>query len=336
MPFSRLSVALLCLLPLAAMAAEPGKPEPAKPGEETLGAEQINAATFDGAEVSGDKRSALAIKVQVLLDGQDFSPGVIDGFMGDNVTRALAAWEHANGLGGDGKLDPEAWARLSADGAPVFTTYTITDDDLKGPYVAEVPTDYAEMAKMKNVSFTGPDEMLAERFHMDLKLMHLLNPEADFGKAGSQLTVAALRQRPDVGKAEKVTVDKKTSSLTALGADGKVLAFFPVTVGSDELPSPSGTHKVKVVVHNPDYSYRPDVNFRQGENTKNMKIPPGPNGPVGTVWIGLDKPTYGIHGTAEPSPVGKHFSHGCARLTNWDAETLAGMVKPGVTVTFED
>ncbi len=343
MSLSRLSLACaaLCLFPFAAGAAEPEKPGPEKPGpektgDETFTAEQINTAVFDGAETKADARSALAIKVQVLLDGQDFSPGVIDGYLGDNVAKALAAWEEANGLQADGKLDKETWARLSADGAPVFTSYTITGEDLKGPFVAEIPADYAEMAKMKHLSFTGADEMLAERFHMDFKLLKLLNPGADWSKAGTQITVAALRQRPETGKAAKVTVSRATSSLRAFGADGKLLAFFPVTVGSDALPSPSGTHKVKVVVRNPDYSYRPDVNFKQGENTKNMQIPPGPNGPVGTVWIGLDKPTYGIHGTAEPSPIGKRFSHGCSRLTNWDAETLAKMVEPGVTVTFED
>ncbi|MGE0666500.1 MAG: L,D-transpeptidase family protein [Sphingomonadales bacterium] len=336
MPASRLSLALLFLIPFGAMAAEPETSAPERPAGESFTIEEINGAAFDGAEVKGDARSALAVRVQVLLDGQDFSPGVIDGYFGDNVAKALAAWEQANGLEPDGRLDQAAWDRLSADGAPVFTRYTITEDDLKGPYVDEVPADYAEMAKMERVSFTGADEMLAERFHMDIKLMHLLNPEADFGKAGTELAVAALRQRPDKGMAEKVTISKSAASLRALGADGKVLAFFPVTVGSDQLPSPAGAHKVKVVVHDPDYSYRPEVNFKQGGNTENLRIPPGPNGPVGTVWIGLDKPTYGIHGTAEPSPVGKHFSHGCARLTNWDAETLAAMVKPGVAVVFED
>lgn len=342
MSLSRLSLACTALLiPFAAHAVEPAAPPPEKPApempaEESLTAEQINAATFDGAEIKGDARNALAIRVQVLLDGRHFSPGVIDGYMGDNVAKALAAYEQANGLEADGKLDPEVWAKLSSDAAPVVGTYTITDEDLKGPFVSEIPADYAEMAKMKHLSFTGADEMLAERFHMDIKLMALLNPDADWSKAGTKILVTALHQRPDVGKAAKVTVSRATASLRALGADGALLAFFPVTVGSDSLPSPTGTHKVKVIVHNPDYSYRPDVNFKQGENTQPMQIPPGPNGPVGTVWIGLDKPTYGIHGTAEPSPVGKHFSHGCARLTNWDAETLAGMVEPGVTVSFED
>ena len=330
------SLAVLCLLPFGAMAAEPATPAADKAAEPSLAVEDINAASFDGAEIKSGERSPLAVRLQVLLDGQDFSPGVIDGYFGDNVAKALAAWEQANGLEADGKLDETAWTKISEDDAPVLTSYAITEEDLKGPYVDEVPSDYAEMAKMDRLSFTGADEMLAERFHMDIKLMHALNPDAEFGKAGTELTVAALRQRPDNGMADKVTVSKSQASLRALGADGKVLAFFPVTVGSDQLPSPEGTHQVKVVVLNPEYSYRPDVNFKQGENIENLRIPPGPNGPVGTVWIGLDKPTYGIHGTAEPAPVGKHFSHGCARLTNWDAETLAAMVKPGVAVVFED
>jgi lipoprotein-anchoring transpeptidase ErfK/SrfK len=322
----------LCLISSMALADGPKPPD-----EPVLTPDAINAATMDDAPVRPDQRSPLAIRLQVLLDGQDFSPGVIDGYLGDNVSKALAAYEQASGLPADGKLDAEVWTRLSADAAPVVTRYTLTEADVKGPYVESVPTDYAEMAKMQHVSFTGADEMLAERFHMDIKLLRLLNPDTDWTRAGAEITATALRERPVAGmKARHVVISTSKASLTALDDAGKVLAFFPVTVGSDDLPSPTGTHKVTVIVHNPDYAYRPDVNFKQAGNTKNLRIPPGPNGPVGTVWIGLDKPTYGIHGTAEPSPVGKHFSHGCARLTNWDAETLARLVEAGVPVSFEE
>ena len=81
---------------------------------------------------------------------------------------------------------------------------------------------------------------------------------------------------------------------------------------------------------NPNYTYNPNLNFKQGENNKILTIPPGPNGPVGSIWIALDKPTYGIHGTPDPSKIGKTESHGCVRLTNWDAQELAKIVKPGV------
>nr|WP_324288528.1 L,D-transpeptidase [Hoeflea alexandrii] len=115
---------------------------------------------------------------------------------------------------------------------------------------------------------------------------------------------------------------------------GKLLAAYPATIGSSDTPSPSGDVTIERVAHNPGYTYNPKINFKQGNNDKILQVPPGPNGPVGTVWIALSKPTYGIHGTPEPSAIGKTQSNGCVRLTNWDAEELAGMVTPGVTVSF--
>ena len=114
------------------------------------------------------------------------------------------------------------------------------------------------------------------------------------------------------------------------------MAAYPATIGSSDTPSPSGTHTVARVVLNPDYTYNPNINFKQGDNHEILKIPPGPNGPVGIVWIALSKPTYGIHGTPDPSKIGKTESHGCVRLTNWDAQELARVVKPGVVVEFAD
>jgi lipoprotein-anchoring transpeptidase ErfK/SrfK len=115
-----------------------------------------------------------------------------------------------------------------------------------------------------------------------------------------------------------------------------LISVYPATIGSEETPSPSGTHKVKGVARMPPYTYNPKVNFQQGKNTKVLKLPSGPNGPVGTVWIDLTEPTYGIHGTPEPSLIDKTGSHGCVRLTNWDVEELAAMVRPGVIVAFVD
>jgi lipoprotein-anchoring transpeptidase ErfK/SrfK len=317
---------LLCLIASPTLAAEPD-----------LGAAAVNAAVFDGTAPDTAERSALAIKTQVLLDRLHFSPGVIDGYWGENVAKAIAAYEEANGLQADGQLDPEVWTKLAADGgADIITVYTLSDADLKEPYVDEIPEDYAAMAALERLSFTGPAEMLAERFHMDRKLFDLLNPDAAFDQAGAPLTVTATGEAKPQGKAATIVIARSSGSLRALDAEDKLLAFYPVSVGSDSVPSPSGTHIIKNVVPMPNYAYRPEVNFQQGQLTENLMIPPGPNGPVGSVWIGLDKPTYGIHGTAEPSPIGKHFSHGCARLTNWDAEELATLVAPGVTVTFVD
>lgn len=322
-----LSGVLFCLFASPALAAAPD-----------LDAAAINAAQFDGAMQEKDERSALAVKTQILLDRVHFSPGVIDGYWGDNVAKAITAYEEANGLEVDGQLDAAVWAKLTAGGGggDVITVYTVTDADLKGPFVEEIPHDYAVMATMEHLSFTGPSEMLAERFHMDRKLFDLLNPVPAYEQAGGQLIVAAIGDVQPQGKAATVIITRSDGSLRALDEKNQLLAFYPVSVGSDDVPSPSGTHTVKNVVPMPNYAYRPEVNFQQGQLKENLMIPPGPNGPVGTVWIGLDKPTYGIHGTAEPSPVGKHFSHGCARLTNWDVEELATLVAPGVIVTFVD
>ncbi len=133
-----------------------------------------------------------------------------------------------------------------------------------------------------------------------------------------------------------IVADKYQKQVRAYDAAGKLVVAYPATIGSSDTPSPSGTHTVARVALNPDYTYNPNINFKQGENHDILKIPPGPNGPVGSVWIALSKPTYGIHGTPEPSKIGKTESHGCVRLTNWDAQELAKLVKPGVTVEFAE
>ena len=115
-----------------------------------------------------------------------------------------------------------------------------------------------------------------------------------------------------------------------------MIAAYPASIGSADTPSPSGLVTVERIALDPGYTYNPKVNFKQGSNDKVLAIPPGPNGPVGTVWIALSKPTYGIHGTPEPSKIGKTQSHGCIRMTNWDATELAKMTSPGVTVEFVD
>jgi lipoprotein-anchoring transpeptidase ErfK/SrfK len=109
---------------------------------------------------------------------------------------------------------------------------------------------------------------------------------------------------------------------------------YPATIGSQAVPAPSGIHKVAAIARDAAYYYRPDVNFQQGDNTEPLTIPPGPNNPIGTTWIDLTEPTYGIHGTPEPARIDKTNSHGCVRLTNWDVEELAGLIAKGVPVEF--
>ena len=255
--------------------------------------------------------------------------------MGDNVNKAISAWRNKTGsaLRTYDKVAIEQG--LAESGGDAFMQYTITAVDAAGPYVASVPEDYGEKAKLDRLGYTSTIEMLAERFHMDEGYLRELNPGADFDRPGTVVKVvnagAALK-----GQVTRIEADKSRKQVRAYDASGRLVAAYPATIGSGDTPSPSGIVTVDRVAYDPDYTYNPKVNFKQGGNDKVLTIPPGPNGPVGSIWIALSKPTYGIHGTPEPSKIGKTFSHGCVRLTNWDATELAGMVKPGTVVEFVD
>jgi lipoprotein-anchoring transpeptidase ErfK/SrfK len=270
------------------------------------------------------------VHLQVLLDREGSSPGVIDGYYGENVSKAVAGFELMHGLPADGKLDPEVIGRLSDD-APVIQPYVISEEDAKG-LVESIPEDYSEQAKMEHLGYTSVAERLAERFHMDVDLLKALNPGSAF--AVSDTVSVAMPGVAKQATVKRIEARKRAGQVLAFAEDGKLIAAYPATIGSEESPSPSGTHKVKGVARMPPYVYNPKVNFQQGHNSKELTLPSGPNGPVGSVWIDLSKPTYGIHGTPEPSLIDKSASHGCVRLTNWDAEELAAMVKPGVVVAF--
>ncbi|WP_033411000.1 transpeptidase [Martelella mediterranea] len=276
------------------------------------------------------------VATQVFLDRKGFSPGVIDGLMGDNVRKALDAYAEATGE----RLDPVADSEkimqsLSLEGGLPFTTYTITATDAAGPYVAAIPSDYAEKAELPEMSYTSVSEMLAEKFHMDEGFLKRMNPDADFSRPGTTVKVISIG-KPKKAKVERILADKALKQLRAYDAEGTLIAAYPATIGSADTPSPSGTVSVERIAIDPNYTYNPHKNFKQGDNNQVLTINPGPNGPVGNVWIALSKPSYGIHGTPDPDKIGKTSSHGCVRLTNWDANELAGMVSPGVTVEFID
>lgn len=271
--------------------------------------------------------------LQILLDRTGASPGVIDGRFGSNVDKALLAYRAITGRALKSTDTAEIKAQLQATGGEAFTTYTLTQEDVAGPYVASVPDDYSDKAKLERLSYTSVPEMLGERFHMDEKYVRALNPEANFNRVGTVIKVANIGGNA-TGQIARIIADKGNKQVRALDANGKLIVAYPATIGSSDTPSPTGVHAVSRVALNPNYTYNPKINFKQGQNDKILTIPPGPNGPVGSVWIALDKPTYGIHGTPEPSKIGKTESHGCVRLTNWDAQELAKIVKSGVPVEF--
>ncbi|MDF3906400.1 L,D-transpeptidase [Paracoccus sp. AS002] len=289
---------------------------------------EIEAAVYDGTDLPAGQ-SALTAKVQILLDRAGISPGVVDGWRGGMSESAIMAFQRRSGLPMTGRMDHAVWDLLQGyAAAPLTMAYTITEEDATG-LVDRIPSDYAEKAAMSSQGYTSVLEKLAERFHMDEKFLAKLNPGARF-QPGETIH-ATVPAKPIRASVTRIIVDKETRRVAAYDARGNMVADYPATVGSADTPSPHGNHVVDAVALNPTYTYNPHRNFKQGENDRVLIIPPGPNAPVGNVWIDLSEPTYGIHGTATPSQLFLNQSHGCVRLTNWDAWELAHMVKPKVT-----
>lgn len=288
----------------------------------------IEAAMYTGGDLPPGQ-SALTAKVQILLDRSGISPGVVDGWRGGMSESAIKAFQRRAGLPMTGQMDFVVWDLLHGFSAEeMTTTYTITEEDGMG-LVDRIPADYAEKAAMTSQGYTSILERVSEQFHMDEKFLSLLNPGVEF-KPGTTVNVTK-PAKPIRATVTRIIVDKQTRRVAAYDAKGNMVADYPATVGSSATPSPYGNHVVNAVALNPTYTYNPRINFQQGDNDRVLVVPPGPNGPVGTVWIDLSKPSYGLHGTPTPSQLFVNQSYGCVRLTNWDAWELAHMVKAKVT-----
>ena len=297
-------------------------------------AHPIDTAAWTAQPVTPDAKRNAMLRAQVLLARAHFSPGVIDGQDGGNVKNAISAFEAAHALPVDGVMDDQVWSALAKDAQPAVTDYLITADDVKGPFVAKIPTDMVELSKLPAIGFTSATEALAEKFHMDEVLLKTLNPGADFSAAGTKIVVAALGPDKLPGTVARVEVDKSKRQIRAYGDGDLLLAVYPATVGSAERPAPQGDWAVRTTAPNPTYTYDPSrLTFGKASQGK-LTIKAGPNNPVGSTWIDLTKDTYGIHGTPDPRLVGKTASHGCVRLTNWDVRQLSLAVKKGTKVTF--
>jgi len=307
----------------------------AAPASAAISKEAVNQARFKRTVRATRQVQPLLIKTQVLLKRAQVSPGVIDGHYGATTKKALRVYQQRKGLPVTGLLDAKTWKTLASQGDdPVLGTYTITQADVKGPFLKKIPANVRQMAKLKRMSYTSPRELLAERFHMSEPLLKTLNPKANLKRPGTSIVVARVSNKKPSGEIASVVVDKKAQAVKGYDKAGRLVVFYPATIGSSEFPSPKGNLKVSVIAENPTFTLTNKVKYAKLKKGQVLTVPAGPNNPVGVVWIGLSKPGYGIHGSPNPELIRRRVSHGCVRLTNWDARELAHMVHKGVPVRF--
>jgi lipoprotein-anchoring transpeptidase ErfK/SrfK len=302
-----------------------------------------------------------AIKVQVLLDRVNFSSGEIDGGIGPRTEKAIVAFQKSRGLNPTGQPD-EATLSALAENNPdePLISYTITAEDIAGPFIDKIPEDKMEQATLEHMSYTSPLEALSEKFHVNPKLLKRLNPDAQFTEGEEILVPNVLNETPsqNVNQTQttesaqtqgsngnsnekntnsdlRIVVSTEDSSLTVENSSGQILFYAPVTSGSEMDPLPTGQWEVNGVSKNPVFNYNPELFWDADPSHSKATIQPGPNNPVGVAWIDINKDHYGIHGTPEPSRIGRKESHGCVRLTNWDVQKLLQYAKPGTKVIFQ-
>ncbi|MDN5733974.1 MAG: L,D-transpeptidase family protein [Psychrobacter celer] len=290
-------------------------------------AKQVNNAVWSP---NMKVNSAMTIKMQALLDWNHASPGPIDGGWGMNSKKALTNFQTMKGLPATGRMDQKTWNALTKNipaNKPVLVTYTLTDDDIKTNF-ASTPAGSEAKSKMKGLYYQDIKEMLAERFHMDIRYLDKLNKNKTY-KAGETITVLNTRD-PLNQRINRVVANKADKTLYAYNGD-KLVATYPTTVGSDATPSPQGTFKIINKVKMPWYK----ATVGKGSQKKVHMLPPGPNNPVGVVWMGLSKPSYGLHGSPKPEGISRQASAGCVRLTNWDVLEVYANIENGATVELK-
>ena len=276
------------------------------------------------------------VALQAALDHAGFSPGVIDGNTGRKTEIALRAYQTFASLPVTGKIDDATRKSLGIDTRPGTRTYLITADDQK--LIAPPPKTWPEKAKVPLLGYQSLQNLVAERGHCSIALLSRLNPKVDLKnlKPGQALTIPNVDDTAPSGKAISLDVDLGGKMIRVVGAGNKIIGLYHCSIAADRKKRPSGRCSVVTIVDNPRYRFDP-VSWPEVKNVKEkLDIPSGPRSPVGICWIGLSIDGYGIHGTPEPENIGKTGSHGCFRLTNWDAMRLSRMVDVGTEVRFSD
>lgn len=274
--------------------------------------------------------SAMTIKMQVLLDWNHASPGPIDGGWGMNSKKALTNFQKIKGLPATGKMDEATWKALTANinpNEPILVGYTITKEDVNTKF-ASLPAGAEARSKLKGLYYENITEMFGERFHMDVNYLKKLNPNKKF-VAGETITVINTGN-PLNTKVTRVVADRADKILYAYQGN-KLVAAYPTTVGGSASNTPGGTYKIVNKVKMPHYKATVDKDTKP----KSYILPPGPNSPVGVVWMGLSKPSYGIHGSPVPEGISRQASLGCVRLTNWDVLELSSNIDVGASVEIK-
>jgi lipoprotein-anchoring transpeptidase ErfK/SrfK len=323
------------LLILAVAVSAHARVRPRKVAVPSFTTAATNDATKKPALSPASKAGSAILRAQILLDRAHCSPGEIDGRYGSNTRLAVTEFNLSHGIAAGANVTAATWEALNKDVAPVMVPYTLTTADVAGPFIVN-PPEMIDKAKLPALGYGSIAEELGERFHISPALLQSLNHGVAFDKAGVVI------QAPDVARPAlpkttgmSIRVNKHRTTVEVIDAKGLLLASYPATIGSVHDPLPIGKWKINGVEWNPSFHYNPDLFWDAETSDKKAKIPPGPNNPVGVVWIDLSKPHYGIHGTPEPSTIGKTTSHGCIRLTNWDATELAKVVTPGMPAILE-
>jgi len=278
------------------------------------------------------------LAAQAGLSRRGLSPGSLDGLLGAQTRAALRAFQLREGLPVSGAIDDATFARLQTNEV-LFTNQVVTSDDLSR--LRPLGTTWLEKSQQERLDYETILELVAERTLSNPKLIRALNPAVDWNtlSAGTTLKVPAVSPPEPVGKAALVRISISARTLQAFDEETNLLAHFPCSIAARVEKRPVGeTLSVIAVAPNPNYTFDPEVFPESAEARqlgRKLILQPGPNNPVGTVWIGLDKPGYGIHGTPRPEDVGRTESHGCFRLANWNAELLFKLVGVGTPVTID-